>query len=128
VLRGLSILALLAHGAGLGHNLLERHELCHEHGELVHAGEAHAHADAAGSTRLDDAQPLDALRAGDEGESHGHEHCALAGSRSQLTLGASASTGLHDHGVAQPVAAPAYLALRDGAALHRLAPKQSPPA
>jgi hypothetical protein len=97
----------------LAHRVEERHEVCAEHGELIHVGNGWV-----------EATPADALVESDAGTEHG-EHCLLA-SVVQSTLeieGASLAM------VPPPDAleiAPAAVAVARGA-LYRLAPKNSPP-
>lgn len=129
VLRGVALLALVAHGASVGHDLLERHELCAEHGELVHAGSVHGHGAGDGRSNSSGAgDTASVVRDAADAAEHGHEHCGLACSRSKLTVGAQASTALQELGVTQVVPEPNAVVTRDGAVLRHLAPKQSPPA
>jgi hypothetical protein len=125
--QGLALVALLTYGQTLGHDLLERHQLCSEHGELVHAGEAHSdggeHARSASPETSAESRVRDVAASSE----HDHEHCALACSRSDLTI-ASAQAGV------QPPAPGASGALPAPAVTHhasspsyRVAPKQSPP-
>jgi hypothetical protein len=106
------------------HFVLVAHQLCAEHGELVHAGAgqspaAHASEEHAASSEV----PL----VGAASESHAHDHCGVAGAG-------------HAHGVrlASPqgcLRAPSYLETESGAArtahasiaLLAYAPKLAPP-
>jgi hypothetical protein len=106
----------------LGHQIEERHEVCAEHGELIHvSADAAEAAPVTAGTRsaawLSDS-PLDL--------DHG-DHCAVHWSAPQSPdLIAAATTSIHI------VARPNAVAVTDRApaavALWRLAPKTSPPA
>lgn len=125
--RSLALLALLAHGQTLAHDLIERHELCREHGELVHAGDEHAHEADAPATASSESGAEHGIRSAAAGAEHDHEHCALAGSRSDLTI-APAQAGVQPAAPGAPTAIPvAASAPRASGASYRLAPKQSPP-
>ena len=114
--------------AGTAHLLLVRHAICPLDGELIHPSEsegvsghdAHAHPRNEGLPTVAAAEGQDAH--------HGHEHCILAASRrDRATLEARVVELL-----TPPRTIVATLSVREAAAgariaLHRLAPKQSPP-
>jgi hypothetical protein len=103
------------------HHALEAHEVCAEHGELIHAGHGEAPAQ-----RL----PLEGrgiARGADHGE-HGHCPVLLALQHQELALLPAGFVGLAEPcSKAEPALAALVLA-RPTDALFRLAPKQSPPA
>jgi hypothetical protein len=113
--------------ANASHLLLVRHAVCPLDGELIHPGEAGGHHDAqvhAGNERSPRVAATEAPEA-----HHGHEHCILAAHRRDRAT-------LHDRVVelrTPPRAIFATLSV-DGTsaaariAVHRVAPKQSPPA
>jgi hypothetical protein len=108
--------------SGLFHLALTRHQVCVEHGELIHA--AH-HAAAAGAPA-----PFDrpALATNVAPDADGHDHCAVADHLRQAGLAPAA-----EEAPAAPAAtlrSPARSADRGHApiALLSLSPKHSPPA
>jgi hypothetical protein len=108
--------------SGLFHLALTRHQVCVEHGELIHA--AH-HVAAAGAPA-----PVDrpAVAASVTPDADAHEHCAVADHLRQAGLAPAAAEA-----PAAPTAAersPARSAERGHApiALLSLSPKHSPPA
>jgi hypothetical protein len=113
-------LSVLAHLAGTLHFALISHEICADHGELVHRAEAP-------SGERHHARGPAALPAG---EHQAHDHCPLVGRRhDQVAVAAPPTVQI----VAAPVAlAPAVSEGRTSApsraALLLTAPKQSPPA
>ena len=112
--------------AGATHLLLVQHAVCPLDGELVHPEAAAGHGHVQAHARN---ERLPGIAAADAPEvHHGHEHCVLSSQRRDRAV---------LHGVVAPHTPPrAILATLppDGAptagrfALHRLAPKQSPPA
>lgn len=75
------LVAMLSAALQLGsaaHFVLVRHTVCSEHGELVHAGEAHAGSHA-GLPSAGDDPTLDEAAAVDEG--HEHDHCVTSDAR-----------------------------------------------
>ena len=115
-------LALIVGQAGMAaHFALVKHAYCAEHGELVEVGaeDAHAASHPPGS--------LPGFYASDgDGEEHGHEHCVLSGHKRDAVLGKPVGVAL------QFTVPPASLSPFIGwvpffSALHRIAPKQSPP-
>lgn len=106
-------------GAGLvalGHQVEERHEVCAEHGELIHTGPggpvvAGERGDSVGDNPLD----LD----------HG-DHCAIAWTAPDAPERAAAVTAVAP--LADRAGPAPLLERRRSAALYRLAPKTSPPA
>jgi hypothetical protein len=124
-----SALAVLVVVAQLGaalHLVAVRHDVCPLDGELVEhrTGQVHAHAHGAASERLPRASGLETLEA-----AHGHEHCVLTALRRER-----ATVVLSAVGYVFPTDSGLALVLTDGSprqaqlAVHRLAPKQSPPA
>jgi len=124
-----ALAAVLAAGqvAGSAHLLLVRHSVCPVDGELVHVEDGGDHQHAApiryGSPpRL----AVGALERHDE--HHGHEHCVVVATRKNL-LGLRASA----QGSLSPLLPSTVIDLATAAtpgarvALHRVAPKQSPP-
>jgi hypothetical protein len=105
----------------VGHFALTPHERCAIHGDLVHAGEDHAHA-AASRPDAVAVLPLDA----DE-HPRAHEHCAILAVRQGL-----ASTLRGEVAADVPAVAGGVEPLRTTRpapiALLLLAPKSSPPA
>lgn len=113
------------------HHALLAHEVCAEHGDLVHAGhtEEHGHGEpeAASPPNSDEYErQVQALENG----AHAHDHCAACAAFRVQDV-----AFLHGHVafVESPVAvlAPAARVFdvyaRDGVALYGLAPKQGPP-
>jgi hypothetical protein len=103
-------------GAGLvalGHQVEERHEVCAEHGELIHVGSGWV-----------EASPTDAVVEGDAGVEHG-EHCLMAWVV-QTSIDLSAAALQSPLPPASAGSSPA-LAAATGSELYRLAPKNSPP-
>lgn len=108
------------------HALTAEHVTCAEHGELVEAGK---HGSAALDLSAKATEPLDAAPAiaeNDDGEEHGHDHCALA------SYHAPAGTTALSSWTARPLiftALDAKLASLSVPArsILRVAPKQSPP-
>ena len=63
---------VLAQFAGALHLALERHEVCADHGELIHGADAHRVADAHGPAPADPVDHVSVEGAGEVGE---HAHC-----------------------------------------------------
>lgn len=123
--RALALVVLAVQATTLGHQLLERHQLCREHGELIHTGLDHAHAESlAGGAELDGES---SVRGAAGVTSDEHEHCGLACSGSKILITAPHPTSLPALAVVRPPSAPVATAMPDFRELHRLAPKQSPP-
>ena len=128
--RRAAVLALLLVASQLSsatHLLLVRHAVCPLDGELIHPDEAGGHHEAQAHARN---ERLPRVAASEAREAHhGHEHCILASQRRDRA-------DLRDRAVALREPPRAVLAtLSAGSAplpariaLHRLAPKQSPPA
>jgi hypothetical protein len=120
-----ALLLAIAQLASATHLLFVRHTICPLDGELVHPDEAGGHNDA---HVRDSGEPRVVASEGPEAH-HGHEHCILASHRRDRMP-------LHDRVVELRTPERAILAtLSPDAeptaarlALHRLAPKQSPPA
>lgn len=120
----LAALLLGAQALDFGHRLAQAHEICAEHGELVHVDTSSLQADAA---RCGDgaSQPAAAPR---EDSAASHEHCGLA------ALGQpSLPTPIPAAAVSLPLEAsrelpPVASERTSGIPLFLLAPKQSPPA
>ena len=127
--RVLALVILAAQAATLGHQLLERHQICREHGELIHSGQAHAHAGSPASRAdLDSLGGPSSVRRAAELGAEEHEHCGLACSSSKVLINAPHAMLLPALAVVRSPSAPAATAVFDFRELHRLAPKQSPPA
>ncbi len=102
------------------HLLAERHVVCAEHGELVHAGErAEPNGpNAGGPTRVDPAAP----------GAHHHDHCGLAAfSPRESHALVSAAPRVFVTALAERVLAAPELASVPAAAVLAYAPKLSPP-
>ena len=111
---------VLAQLAGPAHELLVPHRVCAEHGELVEGA-------AALLTHGPAQPPQGPALSNDEGLAAEHEHCPLALLAKQRP--APSSPSMRVAADAQPAPACVLAAPRVPAiALHRLAPKQSPPA
>lgn len=109
---------LAAQVAGLAHLILERHAVCSEHGEVVHA------TDPAKETQ----PPAGGAPRAPQGK-HGHEHCAivlLGEKRVALVEPAPAAPAPAVLDAPRPSEAPRAPFTR--LALYRLAPSHSPPA
>jgi len=121
---GLAALLVVGQLASSMHLLLVPHALCPIHGELIHAEGARRHPAVSPP-----AGRLPALRFLEIAEAHhGHEHCVLAGSRRAWAVperSAASAAPPSDSGQRSSVASAQP---SPGIALHRLAPKQSPPA
>jgi hypothetical protein len=113
-------LSVLAHLAGTLHFALISHEICADHGELVHRSAARAgeHQHPRGPA---------ALPSGENGE---HDHCPLIGRRNdqQATVSAPALEVAPAAVGLVPVLGESPRAVPSRAALLLAAPKQSPPA
>lgn len=127
--RAAVVVSLLLAGqlASVTHLLLVPHSVCPLDGELIHSDASSAHQHAAPQSRL---VRLPAVAAVEMPEAHhGHDHCVLASNRRgplsfrEGAKGLLAPPQLSIAAKLSDVAAPMV-----GGALHRLAPKQSPPA
>lgn len=110
------------------HHAVAPHEVCAEHGELVHSGRLDAHGPAAEEASSSSARE-DGPQVATNAAEHAHDHCghcaalrwahaALFGDATlRLQPVAERATLLCLHDVFRP----------DGLGLHRLAPKQGPP-
>lgn len=113
-------LGVLAHLAGTLHFALISHEICADHGELVHRASAaageHRHARGPVATPSSD---------GDE-----HDHCPVAGRRhDHVAVGEAPAVHVAQGPVAlAPAGAEGTRVAPSRAALLLTAPKQSPPA
>lgn len=118
------LFALLLQGSNGGHMLLVEHTRCAEHGELVHGGDAHDHADASHTER-----DLVALEDVSEDASEAaHEHCSLTAERRDTLLSVGhAEVSPCSAELAELGAGPSTFASVK-AERFRLAPKNSPPA
>ena len=127
--RFLALLLVVLHAASLGHLLLERHEVCPEHGELVHADRAgRPHVRSADDAAGDGSGP--AVRA-DASDAVGHDddHCAAVATRRELAVLPADGSGLIILAAAESPAVPASAeAQHEARARYDIAPKQSPPA
>ena len=118
-------LVFAAQLASAAHLVLVRHEVCPLDGELVHSDEAGAHH---GSVHArNDRVPAFTL-ARESASHHGHEHCVLASQRRDRASLHDARIGLHAPDAILTCRSPDAGELPDRIAVHRLAPKQSPPA
>lgn len=121
-----SALLLAAQLFTLGHLLIVRHTICHEHGEAVHSGtpsEAPAlhliHESATGEP---------ALGSGAAAAEHAHEHClAQANTRERFAWLPTADLLPGALPSAKPLPSLATVALPPAVAVLLLAPKNSPP-
>ena len=125
----LGLLLVVVQGASLGHLLLERHEVCPEHGELIHAGVAGAgHGWGAGQPA--GAESERAVRAphASEAIAHSDDHCTALATRRELAL-LPASGGELSVGPSGEVGTlpPRANTQHESRARYDVAPKQSPP-
>jgi hypothetical protein len=128
---GLALLLVAVQGAGLAHLLFERHEVCPEHGELVHAGDGHGahgvHAPKALAPAADSSGLAVRAPHSSAGE-HGDDHCDALATRRELAILPANSHGLLLAAAVQPGGAPASSEARlEPRARYDVAPKQSPP-
>ena len=119
----MGLLALFLQGSSGGHMLLVEHRQCAEHGELVHGSEAHAH----GTHSPAGAEESATVAAHDAGADDSHEHCLLSVDR-RATAATSASSVVIDLRTPDAAPAPRTVHALAGPPLHRIAPKNSPPA
>lgn len=125
--RALASLLLAAQLGAALHFVVVRHDVCPIHGELMEADAPHGHTHALAAFERDRLPRIAGVDAREALE--GHEHCALTALRRQrASLAASAAQTI------SPARTPVgTLALDDTprpwrVAVHRLAPKHSPPA
>ena len=113
-------LGVVAHLAGTLHFALISHEICADHGELVHR------ASASGAEHHHARGPV-ATPSGADDE---HDHCPVAGRRhDQLAVGEAPVVQVAEAPVAlAPSVSTGALVVPSRAALLLAAPKQSPPA
>lgn len=109
------------------HLVLVRHVVCPEHGEVMHAGEAHAadRADA-GDAGGDDADARVRAARADADPADADDHCQLLTERRDVGPRSAATIDVALAPVAVERPAPLSLPARTRA-LYRLAPKISPP-
>ncbi|MBW1757518.1 MAG: hypothetical protein JRJ80_15265 [Deltaproteobacteria bacterium] len=118
------MLALFLQGSSSGHMVLVEHARCAEHGELVHADDAHHHV-ARGHAHAESAAVHGAP---DEGSDETHDHCALSVDRRDAIVSICAPK-VSTYALAVPHAfAPSDAPLATRTARFRIAPKNSPPA
>jgi hypothetical protein len=119
----LSVLLIGGHTLTTLHTVLVPHEVCAEHGELVHVG--HGGEKAKADAPPAPLGPAASQRADDE---HSHDHCSLA-ARTGDDL-AVAGGGSAELAAVAPVAPVALAPSLDAPVVPALsaAPKQSPPA
>ena len=119
-----AVLCLLAQVFATVHLVVVRHEVCADHGEVVHAGGDHGDAPA-GAAGTGDAT-IQARAAADAGHGDDDDHCRLLTERRAAGGGGSpslhATPGVIEAKAAMPESLPARTS-----ALYRLAPKISPP-
>jgi hypothetical protein len=116
-----AVLVLSAQTATTFHTLLVHHARCLEHGELVDAAPERARFTL-------DNDPTPHVVATPSGETHAHEHCAIAMlERQRLSRGQAIDLSVVAPTLAQAPAAPVVAAFMTPARLLRLAPKHSPP-
>lgn len=113
------------------HHAVLVHEVCADHGELVHAGHAEAHGNAAREATEARSESVDQreYRAASDDE-HAHDHCnACAAFRLHIVALLGLDATFVESKVAARVAAAQIsdVCTPDGLGLHRLAPKQGPP-
>ena len=118
------LLAVFLQGSSGGHMLLVEHTRCAEHGELVHAGEAHHH-DA--SAHVETTAPA-FESVSDEASDAAHEHCALTADRRDAPAAIVEARVLPCLIVGSESARPAEPFAVPTAKRFRVAPKNSPPA
>ena len=121
---GLVCALVLLQVAGLAHFLLVAHQVCPEHGELIHAhgGEASSHAPMPGATGHD-------VLVGSEAAASagGHEHCSVfLHQRSRALVGPRQGPAEPQVCAALPSAPPA-VDIPAAVPVLFLAPKSSPP-
>ena len=127
--RAAALAALLVAGqlSSATHLLLVRHAVCPLDGELVHPDEAvgHEHPQARAQNER---SPLVGAEADREAH-HGHEHCILAAHRRDRAMLRDGAGELPSppHAIVATLSPVDNLAAAR-IAVHRLAPKQSPPA
>jgi hypothetical protein len=121
-----SALLLAAQLFTLGHLLIERHTICHEHGEAVHS-ESPSETPA---LRLihEGATGGPALGSGAPAAEHAHEHCLVqANTRERFAWLPTADLMPGALFLATPLPSLATVALPPAVAVLLLAPKNSPP-
>jgi len=120
----LAVIGMFLQGSEGGHMLLVEHTRCAEHGDLVHAGDAHGHgveAALVAETRTIEGAP-------DPSGDSAHEHCNHASEQRRAVAGVPPSHLRARYELAPAVRAPIVVALPIRAPLFRTAPKTSPPA
>ena len=119
----LAVLLLGGQALSLLHEIIVPHEVCAEHGELVHSS---SHA-LAGVSRH--AQPVNSISASNAPQAHEHDHCTVATRRVEQLAAPLEQSTYHiaidsiTAGIGEAETASAV-----GPPLLQLAPKQSPPA
>jgi hypothetical protein len=104
--------------------LLVEHTRCAEHGELVHAGDAHGHELGEQTT----GKPAGVHGRSEDRAGEAHEHCALSAERRDALASADAarvSSVPPGDPSERPLRAPLHA---DESGRFRVAPKTSPPA
>lgn len=124
-----AVLALALLSAQLGaaaHFAVARHEVCADHGELIHPGEGAEPDHASAPAPRADGPAL--TEASDHvGHGQGHDHCGLASHRRAAVVEVGPSLPQRpEHPQRRDEAAPERAIASSG--LYRSAPKQSPPA
>jgi hypothetical protein len=120
----LAVALVAAQGASLAHLSLVRHEICPEHGELIHPDAApHAVATQPGDPRRPSAFGVEERAA-----AFGDDHCTVVGHRRESALPSSSDVIVP--GEVAPATVCLELAWAPAASepRFRVAPKQSPPA
>jgi hypothetical protein len=115
----LCILSLFGHLGAVAHQLFEEHVVCAEHGELIHADDAHASNEPASERAAWRAKP------GDDA----HDHCWAPAHRDDDCVDVQATLPVFEHGPPAHTAGslPPRVTSLASIAVLSLAPKQSPP-
>jgi hypothetical protein len=120
-----AVCLLAAQASQVLHQLLVRHEICAEHGEVVEGG---GHADGPASLAARAAPVQSGVRAVGDGELHAHDRCLAAlGDGDAVTRDVAALARDLVSGT-RLLARPTTPDGRRAIPLYRLAPKNSPPA
>jgi hypothetical protein len=117
----LCVLSLFGHLGAVAHQLFEEHVVCAEHGDLIHAGEAHASNEPVSQHASWRARPGPAEEP--------HDHCWAPAHRDDDCDDVSAAFPTFDHITPRqtPSSAPAPVTWLASVPVISLAPKQSPP-
>lgn len=111
--------------AVFAHNALVQHRVCAEHGAVEHGGDSHGTEGHAESPR--DETTADGLHRAPS-ESEDHAECGLASAVREYASVSISATAAGDNRPANAADARPDQRIIASRALHRIAPKQSPPA